>query len=118
MEQLALDNIFLLRGSNSSELTVLKNAEVNLIQDHQNVLSEQEDKFLNDVISQLETVDRKTVKRYVHGHLSLNESVAGDVVLSLLKGYHEGMDWSSVDEDMFTKLAGNPFLDAVFASGV
>jgi len=93
MEQLDLDNIFLLRGSNSSELTVLKNTEVNhLIQDHKNELSEQEDNFLNDVISQLvstllrnsinskihmsnnfylnfqETVDKNTVKRYVNGH--------------------------------------------------
>ncbi|CAO0800681.1 unnamed protein product [Mucor circinelloides] len=118
MERLALDKIFLLRGSNSSELAVLKNTEVNLIQDHKNELSEQEDNFLNDVISQLETVDKNTVKRYVNGHhLSLNESVAGDVVLSLLKGYLEGINWNRMDEDMFTKSAVDPFFDAAFESG-
>ncbi|KAL7325755.1 hypothetical protein PS15p_208198 [Mucor circinelloides] len=61
--------------------------------------------------------DKTRVKRFLYLHLSQEDSAVAEVMLSLVATFHESMNWSRTDEDMFVKMAIDPFLDAVFQPG-
>ncbi|KAG1115696.1 hypothetical protein G6F42_013879 [Rhizopus arrhizus] len=119
LRRLALENDFLVRSdTRGTKDSVLKNSDVNLIDNHQKVLPEQESQLVAACTSLLRTATDKTrVKRFLYLHRSQKDSAVAEVMLPLVATFHQSMNWSTIDEDMFVKMAIDPFLDAVFQPG-